>query len=428
METGGVFKRTIYLSFVAAVCLTAPAAAVELPKWSKASGTKGSRVIGDVSRYTIQVRAAASGVADGTNRDASLNLRIKLPKSKTGTVKKSWRLYGQEPLIGGGAKFLLATGTTTVRFKLLQKAYTWRIYDTDFDNYVNICINGSKTTWASGGRLYCEVRYPQRVKVSYTSKVKNLPRPRLLEASPLGIANATCTPGQTKTTVVSYLEQANVETCLDGQSDTGSDDEATSRNWQTSVRVASLYWAKRKVKTNGRTKTLRVQKVRYQTVTGSGAQEGGKGPGWVLTSRVPLCRTTLYDLVGPGELRTTEQNTYNGTERCVQSGSTASWVEIAQSPLPAPTATVSTSSLDWGGSTGRGWSFSGSGTTSYRGSCTYKLEAQNTLGIWHEADRPTSYNYSGTGSIYIYASSLDWLESSKGTPNGQFTVSLVSCT
>ena len=419
-----VLRKAITLTAVSAVCLTAPASAVELPKWSNASGTKGRDVIGDVSRYTIQVRAAASGVAAGVSRDASLNLRIKLPRSKTGTVKKSWKLYGQEPLIGGGAKFLLATGTTTVRFKLLEKAYTWRIYDTDFDNYVNICINGRKDTRASGGRLYCEVRYPQRVKVSFASKVKNLPRPRLLEASPLGIANAHCTPGQTKTTVESWYERAKIETCVDGQSETGSDSKATVRNWQTSVRVASPYWTKRKVRRNGRTTTIRVQKVRYRTVTGAGAQEGGNGPGWVVTSYVPLCRTASWTYVGPGELRATEQDTYNGTERCVQSGSTASWVEVAQSPLPGPTVSVTPSYYDWY-TYGRGWEFNGSVVSSYRGLCTFKVDGQNYQGVWHEVDRVLKYG-PGTGSVW--ASSLDWLESAKGTPNGLFRVSLVSCT
>jgi hypothetical protein len=33
----------------------------------------------------------------------------------------------------------------------------YKIYDTDFDNYVNTCINGNYNTYAENGRLYCFV-------------------------------------------------------------------------------------------------------------------------------------------------------------------------------------------------------------------------------------------------------------------------------
>ena len=49
---------------------------------------------------------------------------------------------------------LLARGTIVARTRFRPG---FRIYETDFDNYVNYCINGNKKLYASGGLLYCTV-------------------------------------------------------------------------------------------------------------------------------------------------------------------------------------------------------------------------------------------------------------------------------
>lgn len=49
---------------------------------------------------------------------------------------------------------LLARGTIVARTRFRPG---FRIYESDFDNYVNYCINGGKKLYASGGLLYCTV-------------------------------------------------------------------------------------------------------------------------------------------------------------------------------------------------------------------------------------------------------------------------------
>lgn len=47
------------------------------------------------------------------------------------------------------------TGSFWVRYWRSKRVGAIRIWDSDFDSYVNLCINGNRTTWAEGGRLYC---------------------------------------------------------------------------------------------------------------------------------------------------------------------------------------------------------------------------------------------------------------------------------
>jgi len=57
--------------------------------------------------------------------------------------------------------FRVADGVTTYtvsRYRhIFQRQLSHRIYDYQFDNYVNVCINASYKTYASGGHLYCTV-------------------------------------------------------------------------------------------------------------------------------------------------------------------------------------------------------------------------------------------------------------------------------
>ena len=50
------------------------------------------------------------------------------------------------------------SGKTVAKGRARARVYYdrgYRIYDSDFDNFINQCINGNRQTWASGGRLYC---------------------------------------------------------------------------------------------------------------------------------------------------------------------------------------------------------------------------------------------------------------------------------
>ncbi|MGE0025689.1 MAG: hypothetical protein AB7O78_01620 [Thermoleophilia bacterium] len=51
----------------------------------------------------------------------------------------------------------IASGQLRVKVRRLQSEGYATIYDTDFDRYVNVCINGGHRIYARGGHLYCTV-------------------------------------------------------------------------------------------------------------------------------------------------------------------------------------------------------------------------------------------------------------------------------
>lgn len=51
----------------------------------------------------------------------------------------------------------VASGRVRIRVKRIQTEKYVDIYDTDFDRYINICINGGHRLYARGGHLYCTV-------------------------------------------------------------------------------------------------------------------------------------------------------------------------------------------------------------------------------------------------------------------------------
>lgn len=75
-------------------------------------------------------------------------------------VKKKWRATG---CLGDGTGFTwpVANGETTWTVSKYRRVYrkqlSRRIWDYQFDDYINICINGGYDLRASGGRLYCTV-------------------------------------------------------------------------------------------------------------------------------------------------------------------------------------------------------------------------------------------------------------------------------
>lgn len=52
--------------------------------------------------------------------------------------------------------------------------YRRRVWDYEFDRYINICINGNYRIYASGGNLYCNAQFRRRVyrKVKVVTKAK----------------------------------------------------------------------------------------------------------------------------------------------------------------------------------------------------------------------------------------------------------------
>jgi len=74
------------------------------------------------------------------------------PRRVTPLRKKRWSLT-----IGGRR---LRAGWFGYQFLQYTPPSTRRIYQDNFDQYVNYCINGGHTTWASGGRLYCNQAVP----------------------------------------------------------------------------------------------------------------------------------------------------------------------------------------------------------------------------------------------------------------------------
>ncbi len=61
---------------------------------------------------------------------------------------------------------MVRSGRLELRHSKYRPALSRRIYDTDFDPYINICINEGRRLWASGGRLYCTVQVQEESSVA----------------------------------------------------------------------------------------------------------------------------------------------------------------------------------------------------------------------------------------------------------------------
>lgn len=77
------------------------------------------------------------------------SVRIFLERRSTFTQTVRYRLtYGGK---------LVRAGSFRVRGLYHEGRKGYRIYDSNFDDFVNVCINQNYTTYASGGRLYCSI-------------------------------------------------------------------------------------------------------------------------------------------------------------------------------------------------------------------------------------------------------------------------------
>ena len=70
----------------------------------------------------------------------------------------------------------IGAGSFRVRYKVQPGRRAHRIYDTDFDNYFNICVSGNHRIQASGGRLYCYIkgRATRQVSVIVQRRLRRL--------------------------------------------------------------------------------------------------------------------------------------------------------------------------------------------------------------------------------------------------------------
>jgi hypothetical protein len=92
-------------------------------------------------------------------------------------------------------------------------------------------------------------------------------------------------------------------------------------------------------------------------------------------------------------------------------GTVPDWVETGRTPLPAPTATVSSIVLD-PGPLGDRYKLSGTVTNSYRASCWMDVEVLNAAGTWETAGYVYPVPAGGTSGW-----SYDlWYASGKGIP------------
>lgn len=92
-------------------------------------------------------------------RAKDIDLFVDLPEPPGGYPEQSNEFdRSLEVTVKRGTK-TVAVGRYTVHYFWDENA-TYRIWDSDFDGFVNTCINGNHTLWAEGGRLYCVVSSP----------------------------------------------------------------------------------------------------------------------------------------------------------------------------------------------------------------------------------------------------------------------------
>ena len=87
---------------------------------------------------------------------------------------RKWKAVGciEGTTIKNEVDFPVADGVTTWKVSRYRNAYrpkqSHRVWDYQFDPYVNICINQGYKTYASGGHLYCTVvDRPEYIRISY---------------------------------------------------------------------------------------------------------------------------------------------------------------------------------------------------------------------------------------------------------------------
>ena len=116
-----------------------------------------------------------AGCAFGDSRVIADAGKLQLKLSDGGlliTLMKSGRV--RFTVSAGGRQ--IGAGSFRVRYKVQPGRRAHRIYDTDFDNYFNICVSGNHRIQASGGRLYCYIkgRAPRQVSVIVQRRLRRL--------------------------------------------------------------------------------------------------------------------------------------------------------------------------------------------------------------------------------------------------------------
>lgn len=206
----GICRFVVLTSAVALA--SAPAAMAELPQYGPVRADDGRAMLTDET----YVRIALESSIRGWDSPERMDVNVRIPRGGTGRVVKKWRMDVDYPQINNDKPFTLATGTSTLDFTLVRRGYWKKIWSYQFDPYVNVCINGGKTTYAQGGNLYCEVRVSEKIRVRQRSKIKNWPRPKLVLERELGQESPSCQPGAQKSEPLGKTMQ--ISECREGDS------------------------------------------------------------------------------------------------------------------------------------------------------------------------------------------------------------------
>ena len=116
---------------------------------------------------------ASFGDEDGAY-NWGFNKKMKVPTKNGVWSKVRWTAKDNDHYVGPGdetVEFPVAKGITTYTVSNLKRVYrpatSRRVYNTDFDNYWNLCVKSDREVWASGGRLYCTVTTPKVDRMTY---------------------------------------------------------------------------------------------------------------------------------------------------------------------------------------------------------------------------------------------------------------------
>lgn len=390
---GALIALALMLSLGA---LSAHAAPVALPTWDRARADDRTFIVSVADARSHYATIGARKRMLRTRQVQSIDVRAGM-RGMGGIVRRSWVLNGKDLLVGRSRPFPLAKGTTTVRYQILQRAYTERIWDHQFDRYINVCINGGVRTWASGGRLYCEVSHAGRVRVTQRTRIRNLPRPHLIKGEDLGALRPVCTIGEFDIDYVG-LGTTGVVECQDRIDLRDSMDDLVRRRIRTTVRIPRLSGASRVV----------------SAVIANPAR-GQRGPGWVSSDRACAFGEGIIQV---GESRTSDRLFDTRTERCVADAGGHASLATEDAPLPPPTVRVT--SITAG-------TFSGSFqigvevTNHYRSGCALFLLARGADGV----DRLITSTYVGPGAT-VNASGAWSGGASNSTPTTTASVRSIS--
>jgi hypothetical protein len=241
--------------------LATAASASAFPTWQPVVMTSAkNRVLSDEASATVSFRAKSDDAA------GSATTSIEVPyTARTRRAVRSVLVTATSDSVNGGKPFPLARARVTLTFTLLQQARDEKIWSSNFDRYFNVCVKEGKDVTASGGLLYCELHYPEKMRVRAKARITNFPRPQLIAQADVGAKQPACVPGTTKTEAAGRSDDAY-----------GCRDSAGAQPVDRTLRTTSRVWTgKNWVESASDTTTY------------------GPGPAWIQTGSTPLPPPTI---------------------------------------------------------------------------------------------------------------------------------------